>query len=211
MFKLLKMTAIIGAGFFLAVGMANATPVPAGTLSATLLSQPTVNNALGTIDFVNPAFVITGTGQFAGFNGMATVTTSTFSFSELAGGMANYTGSPLTSFLTFSGGGDTYTFSLDQSIQTQSYNFNASAGTGQIGLYLLGDLTATGATPFTDPTPTAFSLTLNETGGSGYTGSFTLANPPPGSGISTPEPASMFLMGSGLAALGMVRRRRAAK
>src|ERR1700761_5515746 len=80
MFKLLKMTAMFGAGLLIACGAANATPVPAGTVSATLLAQPLVNNTAGTIQFVTPAFVITGTGQFAGFNGSATMSTSTFSF-----------------------------------------------------------------------------------------------------------------------------------
>jgi PEP-CTERM motif len=126
------------------------------------------------------------------------------------GGIVDYSANPLSSFISFSlNDGDTYNFSLDQSIQTISYSFDGSNGT--IGLYILGDLTSTGSTPYTDPSPTALTLTLNETGGSGYSISGTLANPPPGSGISVPEPASMTLLGGGLAALGMIRRRRAAK
>jgi hypothetical protein len=217
MFRLLKMTAILGAAFLLAGGVANATPVPAGTLKVSQnlgLSDdgvPTVDNTAGTIDLTGTVLDF-GQGQsgFASKHGSSTSMSSTLSFSKIVGGMVDYTANPLTSFLTFSlNNGNTYTFSLDQSIQTTGYSFDGQNGT--IGLYILGDLTAAGSTPFSDPTPTALTLTLNETGGSGYSISGTLANPPPGSGVSTPEPASMLLMGSGLAALGLVRRRRAAK
>jgi len=217
MFKLLKMTAILGAAFLLASGAANATPVPAGTMKVSqnlALSDdgvPVVDNTAGTIDFTGSVLDFgQGLGGFASKHGSSTTMSSMLSFSKIVGGLVDYTADPVTSFLTFSlNNGNSYTFSLDQSIQTTGYSFDGQNGT--IGLYILGDLTATGATPFTDPTPTALTLTLNETGGSGYSISGTLANPPPGSGVSTPEPASMLLMGSGLAALGIIRRRRVSK
>ncbi len=211
MSKIVKLAAIIGASVMLAGGAANATPVPAGTLGITFAGQPTVNNTTGTIQSNAPNFYFSGTGAFAGFSGTGSFTTATFSFNEAVAGLVNYSSSPIANFFSFTGGGDTYTFSLDQSIQTVSYAYNAGLGNGTIGLYILGDLTATGSTPYTTPTPTAFTLTLNETGGSGYTASATLANPPPGSGVSTPEPATMTLLGSGLAVLGFVRRRRQRK
>ena len=208
MLKLLKLTAIIGAGLFLASGAANATPVPAGTLNISILGSPTVDNNAGTATFGTPDFFFNGHGAFTGFSGTSTLASDTLTFSELVGGLVDYSTNPINAFFTFSGGGDIFSFSIDQSIQTISYSFDGQ--NGSIALYILGDLTATDSNPYTDPTPTALTLTLNETGGSGYTASATLANPPPGSGVSTPEPASMLLMGTGLAALGAIRRRRRA-
>lgn len=207
MFKTFKIAAIIGAAFAIAGSAANATPVPAGTLNIAVLGSPTVNNTTGTVNFGIGDFYFNGQGAFAGFSGSSTLSNATLTFGRTAGALVNYTTTPVPNFFTFSGGGDTYAFSLDQNIQTISYSFDGS--NGSIALYILGDLTATGATPYTDPTPTALTLTLNETGGSGYSASATLANPPPGSGIPVPEPTSMMLLGGGMAALGLVRRRRA--
>jgi hypothetical protein len=226
MLKLLKLTAIIGAGFFVAAGVANATPVPAGTLTlAPLHYNPTVNPTTGTVTLgvtTTARQGVTysgGSGQFASLEDppLAGFTTQSVSFGTMMGALTSYSGaSAINNFLTFYDSPDgtniteTYDFSLDQSIQTVN---NTVTGQGQtIGLYILGDLTGTGSDgTFLTQTPTALTLTLNETGGSAWTFSATLSNPPPGSGLPAPEPASMLLMGSGLAALGMTRRRRAKK
>ncbi len=42
-------------------------------------------------------------------------------FNEVVAGLVNYSSNPIANFFSFTGGGDTYTFSLDQSIQTVSY------------------------------------------------------------------------------------------
>jgi hypothetical protein len=206
MLKMVKLAAVIGIALSLSTAAANATTVPAGTLQVAVLGSPTVNNTLGTVMFGVPDFYFSGLGAFSGFSGSSTLASTTLTFSKTVGGIIDYSSTPANTFFQFSGAGDVFTFNIDQSIQTTNYSFDGSNGT--IALYILGTLTATGATPYTDPTPTAFTLTLNETGGSGYSASGTLANPPPGSGVSTPEPASMTLLGGGLAVLGLIRRRR---
>jgi hypothetical protein len=214
MFKTVKLAAAISAGLLLASGAASATQVPAGTLNVAVTGTPVVDNTGGTIVFGVGDFYFNGQGGFGGYFGTSTLSGMTLTFSKTVGAVLDYTSGSIPAFFTFTGGGDTYSFAIDQSIQTVSYTYDGSAN-GTIGLYILGDLTATGATPFTTPTPTAFTLTLNETGGSGYSASGTLANPPPGSGVTpvtpVPEPASMTILGGGLAALSLIRRRRARK
>jgi hypothetical protein len=214
--KLFKLAAIVSAAFVFAGGAAQAIPTPAGTLSISYLGIPGVNTTADTVTLGNPfgffggpsAGIFSNVSSFAG--GM-TSSSPPLAFSPTQGGIIDYSGNvsltPINGLFVFTVSGETYSFNLDQSIQTTN---NSGVGTGNtIDLYLLGDLSGTGNVTY-DPTQTSVTLAITQNGPGNFSISGTLSNPPVGSGVSAPapEPASLSLMGAGLAALGFIRRRR---
>jgi hypothetical protein len=186
-----------------ALGICSAQAVPFGPATASLGSfdVPTVTGSTITING-GTAALAAGTGSLSGtpFVGSGS---GTITYSQTVGTTLT---NNLTSFFSFSDNlSGQYVFDL-ASVETTSYVDNAGVQT-TIGLYLLGTMydTNLGLTA----TATSLTMTFNSTGGSAFSESGSLSNPPTTPVIvTTPEPVSLAVLGVGFFGLGAVRRRR---
>jgi hypothetical protein len=181
---------------------ASATPIVAtatvtgfDTIDGTNLTNNTMFNFAGT-----PAVSPNGTGDLAAFVVGASATMNVDPWTFTGPFVAH---SP---FLTLTNGADTAVFDLDTSIailNRTGTNINSS-----LSLFLLGTLTTSGP-GFAGLDPSAASVTFAATA-AGTRGGFTVSlSAPPAPPTTVPEPATLALLGAGLAAAGMFGRRKA--
>ena len=190
----------------ISIGSAQAVPFGPATASLGSFDVPTVDIAHNTITLNGGAARLNaGTGNFAGITPAGSGSGQILFSTTVGTRVPDLVGS----LFSFSQGNDTYYFDLGSVYTTAFTNIGNST---TIGLYLLGDMYSVNTNPALNLsyTDTSLTMTFNSTGGSAFSESGSLSNPPaPINSSPVPEPASMTLLGLGLIAAGLIRRRKA--
>jgi hypothetical protein len=156
-------------------------------------------------DFINLGVV----GNFLGNGFASTITSSALTMNNLGSFTFTSTDGNFTAASSITIGGRAYTSAVVAS------SGSLAAGAETLSLYLVGTFTPAGTLSSFDANNASETISFTETGiVAGGFGSFsvsaTIASPAaaPPTSPDIPEPASMMLLGAGMAGIGATRRRR---